>query len=88
MPIIGIKEKSVHMVETIMQCNSCNSDLATEQDQKRGVCFKCHLKGIRFNFVGAQYGKSNWNTKTIKETQDMYANMPNVEKVSTRKELI
>ncbi len=71
-----------------MKCSSCGAELVTENDRKRGVCFKCHVKGITFSFVGAQYGKSNWNTTTIKETQDMYANMPNVEKVSTRKELI
>ena len=71
-----------------MQCSICKADLVTEQDQKRGICFACHVKGVTFNFVGAQYGKSNWNSSTIKETQKMYEAMPNVEKVSSRKELI
>ena len=71
-----------------MQCNSCSKEINTENDLKRKICFACHVKGITFNFVGAQYGKSNWNTTTIKETQKMYEAMPNVEKVSSRKELI
>lgn len=70
------------------KCSKCGVELVTDTDLRRNICFKCHLKGITFSFVGAQYGKSNWNTSTIKETQDMYSQMPNVEKVSTRKELI
>jgi len=71
-----------------MHCSICEADLVTEQDQKRGICFACHVKGVTFSFVGAQYGKKNWNTSTIRETQKMYESMPGVEKVSTRKELI
>ncbi len=71
-----------------MQCSGCQKMLTTKNDHKRKLCFGCHVKGITFTFTGAQYGRSNWNTTTIKETQDMYANMPNVEKISSRKELI
>jgi hypothetical protein len=71
-----------------MECSLCKTDLKTEQDQKRKICFACHVKGIAFTFTGAQYGQKVWNTSTIKEAQKMYENMPGVEKVSSRKELI
>jgi hypothetical protein len=71
-----------------MQCTNCSKELKSENDLKREICFACHVKGIRFGFVGVEYGQSSWNNSTIKETQDMYAKMPNVEKISTRKELI
>ncbi len=71
-----------------MQCNNCSREINTENDLKRSICFACHVKGITFTFTGAQYGKENWNTSTIKEAQKMYENMPGVEKVSSRKELI
>ena len=66
----------------------CKKELKSENDLKRGHCFGCHVKGIRFNFVGAAYGQSSWNDSTIRETQARYEAMPGVEKVSTRKELI
>jgi len=62
--------------------------ISEENDIKRGICFSCHIKGIKFGFRGASYGKSTWNDTTIRETQRMYEAMPNVEKVSSRKELI
>jgi len=71
-----------------MKCSNCGAELKTEQDQKRGICFKCHVKGIRFGFRAVEYGQKAWNNSTIRETQRMYEAMPNVEKVSTRKELI
>ena len=71
-----------------MKCSNCGAELTTEQDQKRGICFKCHVKGIRFGFRAVEYGQKAWNNSTIRETQRMYEAMPNVEKVSTRKELI
>jgi len=82
--ITGIKEKSTYMIE----CSSCNADLKTENDHKRGICFRCHVKGIKFGFRAVGYGQKEWNKSTIKETQRMYENMPGVEKISTRKELI
>jgi hypothetical protein len=71
-----------------MQCSNCQSNLKTENDENRGICFKCHVKGIRFGFRGVEYGQSAWNNSTIRETQKMYEAMPGVEKVSARKELI
>lgn len=71
-----------------MQCNNCLKELKTENDQKRGICFGCHVKGIKFGFRSVEYGQKAWNNSTIRETQKMYESMPNVEKVSSRKELI
>ena len=71
-----------------MKCSNCGAELKTEQDQKRGICFKCHVKGIKFGFRAVEYGQKAWNNSTIRETQRMYEAMPGVEKVSTRKELI
>ena len=71
-----------------MKCSNCGAELKTEQDQKRGICFKCHVKGIKFGFRAVEYGQKAWNNSTIRETQKMYEAMPGVEKVSTRKELI
>jgi len=71
-----------------MKCQSCNHPIESDNDIKRELCFKCHVKGIRFGFVGVGYGQSTWNDSTIRETQQMYEAMPGVEKISTRKELI
>jgi len=71
-----------------MHCNTCSNNLKTENDHKRGICFRCHVKGIKFGFRAVEYGQKAWNNSTIRETQKMYENMPGVEKVSTRKELI
>ena len=71
-----------------MSCINCSAGLATENDKARGICFKCHIKGIRFGFTSVGYGRKSWNDSTIRETQRMYESMPNVEKISARKELI
>jgi len=71
-----------------MQCTNCSKELSTDNDCKRGICFSCHVKSIRFGFVSVGYGQKSWNDSTIRETQRMYEAMPNVEKVSSRKELI
>ena len=71
-----------------MKCTTCSTPIEEENDLKRQLCFKCHIKGIRFGFVSVGYGQSTWNDSTIRETQRMYEAMPNVEKVSTRQELI
>lgn len=71
-----------------MQCSLCGAELKTENDQKRGICFRCHVKGIKFGFRSVEYGQKAWNNSTIRETQKMYESMPGVEKVPARKELI
>lgn len=71
-----------------MNCQLCGADLISAEDISRGICFKCHVKGISFGFRSTGYGRSNWNESTIRETQKYYESMPGVEKVSTRKELI
>jgi len=71
-----------------MQCNDCSDNLKTQNDEKRGICFKCHVKGIKFGFKSVEYGQKAWNNSTIRETQRMYESMPGVEKVPARAELI
>lgn len=71
-----------------MKCSSCGAELKTDNDKKRGICFKCHVKGIKFGFRAVEYGQKAWNNSTIRETQKMYESMPGVEKVPARKELI
>jgi hypothetical protein len=71
-----------------MKCSICGAELKTEQDKKRGICFRCHIKGIKFGFRAVEYGQKAWNNSTIRETQRMYEAIPGVEKMSTRKELI
>ena len=71
-----------------MECLHCSRPIHEENDLKRQLCFKCHVKLIRFGFRAASEGQSNWNGPTIRETQRMYESMPNVEKISARKELI
>lgn len=71
-----------------MQCSSCNREIQTETDLKRGICFACHVKGVGFTFKGVAYGRDAWNTSTVRETQRMYESMPGVEKVPNRAELI
>lgn len=76
------------IIGTNMECQSCNRPIQSDNDIKRELCFKCHVKGIRFGFVSVGYGQSAWNDSTIRETQRMYEAMPGVEKIPTRKELI
>ena len=71
-----------------MNCSVCGAELKTDNDKKREICFRCHVKGIKFGFRAVEYGQSNWNNSTIRETQKMYESMPGVEKVPARKELI
>ena len=72
----------------LMHCSNCSREIFAENDVKRGICFRCHVKGIKFGFRGVEYGQSSWNNSTIRETQKMYEAMPGVEKVPARKELI
>jgi len=71
-----------------MNCSICGKPLETDNDVKRGICFSCHVKGIRFGFKATGYGQDVWNGPTVREVQRYYEAMPNVEKISTRKELI
>ena len=71
-----------------MKCSVCGAELKTDNDKKRGICFRCHVKGIKFGFRAVEYGQKAWNNSTIRETQKMYESMPGVEKVPARKELI
>ena len=71
-----------------MQNCDCSRPLRTEGDLKWGSCFKCRIKGVKFGFVSTEYGQKGWNNSTVKETENLYKNMPGVEKVPARAELI
>lgn len=46
-----------------MHCLSCQREIdpnvVTENDRKRGSCFACHVKGIKFGFRGVGYGRQS-----------------------------
>ncbi len=76
-----------------MHCSSCDNTIESENDTKRGICFSCHVKGIRFGFRATGYGRSNWNSATVREVQKSYEDTPafksgKISKVPARKELI
>jgi hypothetical protein len=76
-----------------MNCDLCDNTLATENDENRGICFRCHVKGIKFGFRSTGYGQSNWNESTIREVQRSYEESDafkqgKIEKIPARKELI
>ena len=84
-------------IEVSMHCPSCERQidpkLVTENDIRRGHCFRCHVKGVTFGFKGVAYGRSNWNGATVREVQKSYEESDafkqgRITKVSARKELI
>lgn len=76
-----------------MECLSCKTTIESENDINRGICFKCHIKGIRFGFRATGFGRANWNGPTIREVQRSYEDTPEfksgkISKVSERAELV
>ena len=73
-----------------MHCSSCGVQIGQENEIKRGVCFKCHVKTIRLGFVN---GKEEFHGPTVRERQRYYEDSDafkrgDIEKVSARKEFI
>lgn len=73
-----------------MHCSSCSKEIHEENDLKRGLCFGCHVKGVRLGFT---HGLTNWRGPTEREIQRSYENSDafkqgKIEKVPVRKELI
>lgn len=73
-----------------MHCLSCSKPIDTENDVKRGYCFKCHVKSVRLGFT---YGKENFHGPTEREQQRIMEDSPKfkaglIEKVPSRRELI
>lgn len=73
-----------------MHCSSCGVQIGQENEIKRGVCFKCHVKTIRLGFVN---GKEEFHGPTVRERQRYYEESDafkrgDIEKVSARKEFI
>lgn len=68
----------------------CGNQFKTESDAKRGLCFGCHVRGIRFGFT---YGKEDFHGPTVRERQRYYEDSDafkqgKIEKVPARRELI
>ena len=69
----------------------CGNPIKTEQDAKRGICFRCHVKGLEFGFAGGRDAFSNGPTNA--EQHRYYRESKafkegRIEKVPDRKELI
>lgn len=74
-----------------METCNCGKPIKTENDAKRGICFSCHVRGLKFGFAGGRDAFSNGPTaaeqhryyresKAFKEGR--------IEPVPARKELI
>jgi hypothetical protein len=73
-----------------MHCSSCSKPIESENDIKRGLCFKCHVKNVRLGFT---HGKEDFHGPTIRQRQREMEDSPRfkageIEKVPARKELI
>lgn len=73
-----------------MKCSTCDKSIESENDIKRGYCFKCHVKTVQLKFT---YGKETFHGPTIREQQREMEESPRfkageIEKVPERKELI
>ena len=49
-------------------CSECGVEQNVEEIPARGtICFRCHVHGISFGFVGGGgYGRKVWNSNNIK----------------------
>jgi hypothetical protein len=68
----------------------CGNSITSENDLKRGLCFACHLKGVRLGF---SHGREVFSGPTIREQQRYYEDSPafkagKIEKIPARAELI
>lgn len=73
-----------------MKCSTCERPIESENDIKRGYCFRCHVKSVRLGFT---YGKEAFHGPTEREQQRVMEDSPRfkageIEKVPARKELI
>jgi len=73
-----------------VHCSTCKDPIEGENEIKRGVCFKCHVKTVRLGFVN---GKEDFHGPTVRERQRYYEDSDafkrgDIEKVPARKELI
>jgi hypothetical protein len=83
-------KKKIHIIGAYMKCTTCNKSIESENDLKRQLCFKCHVKGVRLGF---SHGQENFHGPTIREQQREMEESPRfkageIEKIPTRKELI
>lgn len=73
-----------------MHCSSCSRSIESDNDIKRRLCFKCHVKSVRLGFT---HGKEDFHGPTIRQRQREMEDSPRfkageIEKIPARKELI
>lgn len=56
-----------------MHCSTCDTPIDSINDTKRGECFSCHVKNIRFGFT---YGKESFHGPTAREQQRVMEDSP------------
>jgi hypothetical protein len=71
-----------------METCACGKSIVSETDLKRGLCFACHVKGLKFVTP-----KAFKNQQTIRERQREIEETPafkagKIEKIPARAELI
>lgn len=78
------------IIGTNMECQSCNRPIQSENDLRRQLCFKCHVKDVRLGFT---YGQEAFHGPTEREQQRAMEDSPRfkagkIEKIPARRELI
>ena len=73
-----------------MKCSTCKRPIESENDLKRQLCFKCHVKGVRLGFT---HGQEVFHGPTEREQQRAMEDSPRfkggeIEKIPVRKVLI
>jgi len=73
-----------------MKCSTCERPIESENDIKRQLCFRCHVKDVRLGFT---HGREAFHGPTEREQQRAMEESPRfkageIEKVPARKELI
>ena len=73
-----------------MKCSTCEKPIDSENDLKRQLCFKCHVKDVRLGFT---HGQEAFHGPTEREQQRAMEDSPRfksgeIEKIPVRKELI
>ena len=73
-----------------MKCSTCEKPIDSENDLKRQLCFKCHVKDVRLGFT---HGQEAFHGPTEREQQRAMEDSPRfksgeIQKIPVRKELI
>lgn len=69
-----------------LSCEECGSAFHVDEMPNRGaVCFKCHIGGLTFRFIGGGgYGKRAFHDNTIGEVQREIVESAKAEGITAR----